>query len=132
MWLTYRESWGVLFNSALAFAFSLLLYFPLKRLIGRVRPCNADRNLIPDHPYLDQYSCPSGHVMNAIAVALPAMAAYHNLMVPLGLLLFLIGWARIACAHHYITDVLAGYILGTACGSLALMMAAKLSLSIYG
>jgi undecaprenyl-diphosphatase len=52
--------------------------------------------------------------MTAAAVCMAVGMAFP-LSIPAGIaLVVLVAWARIACAHHYPTDVVAGAALGAA------------------
>ncbi|HKS25255.1 MAG TPA: phosphatase PAP2 family protein [Thermoanaerobaculia bacterium] len=99
--------------AALSLAVAFLIYPPLKRFIARPRPCHAGGHLTDTLRPLDRYSFPSGHAMTAaafgvpIAVAAPLPAA---LIVVAGCTLM--SWSRMALGHHYLSDVVAGTILG--------------------
>lgn len=90
------------------------LYALLKRGIARARPFEKDPSLVPLARVLDRYSFPSGHCMTLSAVLVPLV---H--VVPSGLpfaagALCVLGWCRLASAHHYPSDVLAGACVGAA------------------
>jgi len=99
--------------AALSLAVAFLIYPPLKRFIARPRPCDAAGHLVDAMRPLDRHSFPSGHAMTAaafgvpIAVAAPLPAA---LIVVAGCTLM--SWSRMALGHHYLSDVVAGTILG--------------------
>ena len=100
------------FSAAVSLAIAHILYPLLKRFIGRLRPCDYDPSLARDIEPMDHYSCPSGHAMTAAAFGVPLA-----LTVPAAAFLALaiwaiIGWSRVALGHHYVSDVIAGTILG--------------------
>jgi len=83
----------------------------VKARVARPRPFDADPGLRSLLPPLDRHSFPSGHLMTFTAVAVPVGIAFPASVAPLlGLWLF-IAWARIACAHHYPSDILAGSLM---------------------
>jgi len=101
--------------AAVSLIVAFLVYPPLKRFVARPRPCHHAAHLADALQPLDRYSFPSGHAMTAaafgvpIAVAAPAPAA---LIVVAGCAL--VSWSRVALGHHYLSDVVAGTILGAA------------------
>ena len=88
-------------------------------LVGRPRP--VDERLGTAHP---TSSFPSGHVgaMTALATVLDGLAAGlpagARALLRAALLgyLALLGWSRVYTGQHHVTDVLAGYLNGAACG----------------
>ena len=94
------------------------LFKSLKKLSGRRRPCEIEphvwANLLPP----DQFSFPSGHTITAFAVAV-ALAEFYPALFPA--LLFCavsIAASRILLGMHFLSDVVAGALLG---GGLALL-----------
>lgn len=90
----------------------------VKIAVGRQRP-TFDDPLATAHGL----SFPSGHAMNSVVVLgallmvfLPAVRpARHRLVVAATvLLMLLIGFTRLALGVHYLTDVVAGFVLGAA------------------
>jgi undecaprenyl-diphosphatase len=61
---------------------------------------------------LDRYSCPSGHCMTVAALSLPIGFVMPGFAPALVALLVLIGWARLAAAHHYPSDLVLGTLMG--------------------
>jgi len=109
--------------AALAVGIGHLVYPWIKLACGRPRPFEIDRALAPLLPPLDRHSFPSGHAMTLTAALVPLLVAWPGAW-PLGLLAWLaMAWSRIACAHHYPSDVIAGTLLGAS-------VAAPLSLLI--
>ncbi|MEO6541789.1 MAG: phosphatase PAP2 family protein, partial [Ferruginibacter sp.] len=109
---------------------SLLLMLLLKRLFGRARP---------ETPLLfaaKGKSFPSGHAMMSVCFygfllhILLLSTAAPGLQVIFGiiciLLILLIGFSRVYLQVHYVTDVLAGYIIGCAWLYIALQVLNKL------
>jgi undecaprenyl-diphosphatase len=97
---------------------SILLFLCLKRLTGRRRPCQIEPHcwatLLPP----DQFSFPSGHTMTAFAVAIPLSLFYPTLTVGLLFCALSIAMSRILLGMHFLSDVVAGALIGTALGYL--------------
>jgi undecaprenyl-diphosphatase len=89
-----------------------LLYPWAKLACGRKRPCELRQELAPRLPLLDRHSFPSGHAMTLSAALVPLLAAHPVSWPTAAGAWLLMGWSRIACAHHYPSDVLAGGALG--------------------
>jgi undecaprenyl-diphosphatase len=89
----------------------------LKHVIGRDRPPSGDRLL-----EIETYSMPSGHaMMSTVVYGLIAVAAYqgsiwvrtHRWVLPAApILAAAIGWSRVYLGVHWLTDVIAGWIIG--------------------
>ncbi|KFN17665.1 phosphatase PAP2 family protein [Aeromonas bestiarum] len=108
-----RELVGV---ALLAFAIELPLYLLLKNALKRQRPAGLPVFITPS----DRYSLPSGHTAAAFLMA-TVLAASFSLWAPL---LFawaaLVGASRLLLGVHYLSDLVAGALLGGGCALLAL------------
>ncbi len=105
---------------AIAVAGSLAMTTVGKVLVGRVRPPTTDA--IP--PFESSPSFPSGHTLNSTVIA--GMVAYlllRRLTTRLARVLTIVGaalWAvamglsRVYLGHHWLTDVIVGWVLGLA------------------
>lgn len=115
-----RRSWTpVLLITATGLG-SLAMTVSGKNLIGRARPSQADA--VP--PYEHSASFPSGHTLNAVAIV--GIVAYllvlrqHRWWTRLltvsvaGLFAVTIGLSRVFLGHHWLTDVLAAWLMGAA------------------
>lgn len=102
----------------------LLIYAWLKRTCVRERPLVTHRAsiLFPGSP-LDRYSFPSGHTLHAISFTWQAVAHYTGLGWVLIPFACLVAASRVILGLHYLSDVLAGALLG------AMLAAAGLALS---
>jgi|SRR5579871_1105790 len=99
--------------AALAAALSVVLFNWMKRFAGRKRPCELEPHrwatLLPP----DQFSFPSGHTMTAFAVAISLSLFYPFLTAVLLFCAFSIALSRILLGMHFLSDVIAGAVLGT-------------------
>ncbi len=113
-------------------ALALILHVVLcnllvKNLVGRIRPfelAGIDQLLValPDDP-----SFPSGHSAASFAVVTVLFCNKHPLRWPALIAAVLIALSRLYLYVHYPTDVLAGVLLGTLCGFLAVGLWRKLA-----
>ena len=116
----WRRSWTPAILIAAAGAGSLLMTIAGKDIIGRHRPPLIDA--VPPYEYSPSF--PSGHTLNAIAIA--GILAYllvlrerstHARVITIvvaSLFALTIGLSRVFLGHHWFTDVLAGWTLGGA------------------
>ena len=105
---------------AIAAAGSLLMTVVGKHLVGRVRP--PQDLAVP--PYETSPSFPSGHTLNSwvlwiligYLVAVRTTSRRLTVLAPLlaVLLALAMGLSRVYLGHHWLTDVLVGWTLGTA------------------
>ena len=104
--------------AGLSSVLSILLFICLKRLTGRRRPCHIEPHcwatLLPP----DQFSFPSGHTMTAFAVAVPLSLFYPTLSIGLFFCALSIAMSRILLGMHFLSDVVAGALIGTGLGYL--------------
>jgi undecaprenyl-diphosphatase len=104
-----------------AVAILAVLVLGIKFLIRRPRP-EGEWGAI--YRNADPHSFPSGH---AARVAMLAVLAYSNLCPALGIILlvwgFLVCLARIWMGVHYLSDILAGIVLGVLFGWLITLLA---------
>ncbi len=111
-------------SGILAFAIELPLYVVLKKSFKRQRPFKVVSALAPIHQPSDEFSFPSGH---AAAGFLMAYLVGHFIPAVTWLMYswaLLIAVSRVFLRVHFVSDVIAGALLGTGI--------AMLSLSILG
>ena len=105
---------------------SVLLFLGLKRLAGRPRPCQIEPHcwatLLPP----DRFSFPSGHTMTAFSIALVLSYFYPGMEGTLFFFALSIAFSRIVLGMHFLSDVLAGIILGVALGCVSITTFASL------
>ena len=100
-----------LLNVALTHA----IYPLVKRRMGRLRPFDV-RFSLPAKPR-DRLSFPSGHTMPLAATMAPFIWFDRAIWLPAAAAIALMSWARMACGHHYLSDVIGGAVLGLCLGS---------------
>jgi membrane-associated phospholipid phosphatase len=115
-----RRSWTPIILVIAAGGGSLLLTIAGKDLIGRARPALADA--VP--PYETSPSFPSGHTLNAVAIAgilayLLLLRQHRRVTRVLSITVAVvfavtIGASRVYLGHHWFTDVLAAFFLSGA------------------
>jgi membrane-associated phospholipid phosphatase len=90
--------------------------FALKHLVGRPRPDSGAMSMLPIGPsYTPNFdSFPSGHATSVFAVACAFSYFYPRLRWPLYLLAICISFGRLYLDRHYVSDVLAGALIGIA------------------
>lgn len=112
----------VAFGAAGSAALSGIVVFKiLKKLSHRPRPCQFQPHCWSTVLPPDQFSFPSGHTMTAFSIALVVSFFYPSLQWPLYFLAVSIGVSRIVLGMHFLSDVLAGAVLGSALGLASLV-----------
>ena len=103
-------------EAALAAALGIALFLKLKKVAGRKRPCALEPHswatLLPP----DQFSFPSGHSMTAFAIAVPLGLFYPGLAIGVFFCAFSIAISRVMLGMHFLSDVIAGALLGAGLG----------------
>jgi undecaprenyl-diphosphatase len=99
----------------------------LKKLSHRQRPCHLAPHCWATILPPDQFSFPSGHTMTAFSIALVVSYFYQPLEGPMYFLAASIALSRVVLGMHYLSDVLAGAVLGSALG-----MASIVTFVAYG
>ncbi len=114
--------WAAVGSAILAGSAGVGLFITLKRITGRRRPCavmpHCWSTLLPP----DQFSFPSGHTITAFAFATPLVSYYPEAAWGLGFCAFSIALSRILLGMHFLTDVLAGALIGMGLGYGALAL----------
>ncbi len=94
----------------------IFVFIVLKRLSRRPRPCQLEPHCWSKVLPPDKFSFPSGHTMTAFSIALVISYFYPSLEGTLFFLAFSIAVSRIVLGMHFLSDVLAGIVLGVALG----------------
>ncbi len=119
-----QDSSKIISISLLAFSVELPIYFIVNKYVKRLRPFEQMQNI--NHLIVppDKYSFPSGHTAAAFVMAILFSLRFSILSPWLYLLAILIGISRIYLRVHYLTDIIAGALLG--------ILSANLSIWILG
>lgn len=108
--------------SSAAAAIGIWLFLLLKKTAKRKRPCAASPHawatLLPP----DQFSFPSGHSLTAFAFSTPLIGMYPDLSLGLLFCALSIAGSRILLGMHYLSDVLAGSLIGGLLGYVSLQL----------
>jgi len=109
------ERFRALGAAILAEGVGIALFLTLKKATGRRRPCahgepHCWAELLPP----DQFSFPSGHTITAFAVAVSLSLFYPGLTIGLLFCAASVAASRILLGMHFVSDVVAGAIIGTA------------------
>jgi undecaprenyl-diphosphatase len=111
-WGLGRSGWHIVALAGANAALLHSLYPVIKRRFGRKRPFHVDATLPSLLKTLDESSFPSGHAMTLTGVLTPIVLAWPAMTISAALLILSMAWSRIATAHHYPSDVVAGVALG--------------------
>ncbi|MCC6586216.1 MAG: phosphatase PAP2 family protein [Bryobacterales bacterium] len=108
--------------AGMASSIGIALFLFLKRLTGRRRPCHVEPHcwstLLPP----DQFSFPSGHTITAFAWTVAIAQFYPDLAAGLYFCALSIALSRIVLGMHFLSDVVAGAVLGSALGYWAFLI----------
>jgi undecaprenyl-diphosphatase len=89
------------------------LYHWLKKKTSRPRPFEIHQTLTISIPPLDRYSFPSGHTLHAVSLTIVAAAYYPQTLWVLAPFALLVASSRLVLGLHYLSDVVAGALIGT-------------------
>src|SRR5215471_1248457 len=116
-----------LLSAAAAVGTGIALFLSLKRVCGRRRPCAIEPHcwatLLPP----DQFSFPSGHTITAFAVAVSLGAFYPDALAGLLFCAASVAASRVLLGMHFLTDVIAGAMIGSGLGAAAFSVATHLA-----
>jgi undecaprenyl-diphosphatase len=101
----------------------------LKRISRRPRPCQIEPHCWAEILPPDQFSFPSGHTMTAFSIALVLSYFYPSLQWPMYFLAISIAVSRVVLGMHFLSDVLAGAVLGSGLGLTAIVVLASYGLA---
>jgi len=106
----------------------IFLFKALKKLSQRPRPCQIEPHCWSKVLPPDQFSFPSGHTMTAVSIAIVVSYFYPSLEGMLFFLALSIAISRIVLGMHFLSDVLAGVVLGVALGCASITAFAAMGL----
>jgi undecaprenyl-diphosphatase len=112
--------WRALAAGSAAASVTNALLVVLKRRFRRTRPCaRCPHPFFPGVKPPDPFSFPSGHSMNAFAVASVLSLQVPPLAPVLLLIAVSVAVSRVVLGMHYVSDVIVGSALGTIVGIVA-------------
>jgi len=87
----------------------------LKPIFCRIRPCEyiSKNHMLIKKPIT--YSFPSGHATSSFAGACTLAGYFNSYLIPLVFTALIISFSRLYLRVHYLSDILAGIILGISC-----------------
>jgi undecaprenyl-diphosphatase len=106
----------------------VLVFKTIKKISQRPRPCHVEPHCWSKVLPPDQFSFPSGHTMTAFSIALVVSYFYPSLEGTLFFLAISIAVSRVVLGMHYLSDVLAGVVLGVALGCASITAFASMGL----
>jgi undecaprenyl-diphosphatase len=115
----------VLAGAAVAAGCANIVLVVLKDRVRRPRPHGGDPGVsgLRSRAYFpaDCYSFPSGHALNAFAVGSLLALSFPPLAAAVLGVAASIAASRVVLGEHYLTDVVAGVLLGTASGTMVFL-----------
>lgn len=121
IWKTYRTVGITAFTSLLSDFF--LVNVLIKPIVARPRPYVVNEALVVLGTVPRDYSFPSGHTASAFAVAsVMFLCIPRRYGIPAVVIAAIIALSRLYNAAHYPTDVLAGMLIGSVVGILAVKL----------
>jgi undecaprenyl-diphosphatase len=106
----------------------VFVFKALKKISHRRRPCELEPHCWSRVLPPDQFSFPSGHTMTAFSIALVVSYFYPGLEGALYFVAASIALSRVVLGMHFLSDVLAGAVLGSGLGISAIVLFASYGL----
>ncbi len=109
-------------SAGLAALAGIGIFVLLKRVSRRKRPCELEPHCWASILPPDQFSFPSGHTITAFAITMTLGSFYPDFQLGLLLIAVSIAASRIMLGMHFLSDVLAGSVIGISLGYLFLYL----------
>lgn len=123
-WIQEKEGFTYLLQYSITALLAIAVYRLIKTRLCRERPfITFNTSITCLEPARDRYSFPSGHTMHAVMFCI-LTAAHTPILLPwLAPLALLIAISRVGLGLHYVSDVIAGGIIGYAFAVTSLALA---------
>jgi undecaprenyl-diphosphatase len=92
------------------------VFLVMKRRFRRRRPCHLEPHCWSTVLPPDQFSFPSGHTITAFAISIPVVEFFPALAPELLFCAGSIAISRVVLGMHFVSDVMAGAVIGSAVG----------------
>ncbi len=109
-------------QSTVAAGAGIAVFLWLKRAAGRRRPCALEPHCWAQLLPPDQFSFPSGHTITAFSIALPVAVQYPGAAPLLWFVAISVAISRIVLGMHFLSDVVAGAVVGCLLGRIAMAL----------
>ncbi|MEQ9567999.1 MAG: phosphatase PAP2 family protein [Pseudomonadales bacterium] len=103
----------LLFSGLFAAAIELPIYWTAKKYFKRQRPYVVHTALARIHIPSDEFSFPSGHATAGFLMAYLVTHFFTGAALPMYLWVSMIALSRVLLRVHFVSDILAGMLLGT-------------------
>ncbi|MBI2351229.1 MAG: phosphatase PAP2 family protein [Deltaproteobacteria bacterium] len=104
-----------------------LFGFQVKKLVARPRPCQVLQEVNKVVGCGSTFSLPSNHAVNTASVGIFFQLLYPKTGWIIWPVVILIGFGRVYVGAHYVTDIVAGWLLGGAFGWTVVSLLGRLS-----
>ena len=111
-----RSSLSAFLAASMAACMGIGLFVILKRAVGRPRPCAIEPHCWATAIPPDRFSFPSGHSITAFAIATSLVLFYPHMELLLLAIAGSVAVSRVVLGLHYISDVVAGSLVGWGLG----------------
>ena len=127
-WRNWGEAQIAIPCLLLLLGLSDLLGGQVKNLIGRSRPCQVLEQINQLVGCGGSFSMPSNHAFNSSTAVTFMIVLYPSLGWVLVPVLMMVGISRVFLGAHYLTDVLAGIVMGVVVGGTVALIVKKKAL----
>jgi undecaprenyl-diphosphatase len=117
-----QNRYRAFFAGALSALTAILIFQRVKPLSHRRRPCEIEPHCWAAISPPDRFSFPSGHAMTSFAIAIAVGSFYPQCQPCLLAVAAMIAVSRIIVGMHFLTDIIAGALIGALIGYLSVWL----------